>query len=35
MEYMGKRFRRCRALFQAGEERHFRIDRMLEVRPAE
>jgi ATP-dependent exoDNAse (exonuclease V) alpha subunit len=32
MEYMGKRFEGVRAYcFKRGEERHFRIDRMLEV----
>jgi hypothetical protein len=36
MEYMGKRFEGVRAYcFKRGEERHFRIDRMLEVTPAE
>ncbi|OGD28811.1 MAG: AAA family ATPase [Candidatus Aminicenantes bacterium RBG_13_63_10] len=36
MEYMGKRFEGVRAhCFKRGEERHFRIDRMLEVTPAE
>ena len=34
MEYMGKQFEGVRAYcFKRGEERHFRIDRMLEVRP--
>jgi energy-coupling factor transporter ATP-binding protein EcfA2 len=36
MEYMGKPFEGVRAhCFKRGEERNFRIDRMLEVRPAE
>jgi len=36
MEYMGKRFEGVRAhCFKRGEERHFRIDRMLEVKPAD
>jgi ATP-dependent DNA helicase PIF1 len=36
MEYMGKRFEGVRAhCFKRGEERHFRIDRMLEVNSAE
>jgi predicted DNA-binding transcriptional regulator YafY len=36
MEYMGKRFEGVRAYcFKRGEERNFRIDRMLEVRAAE
>jgi hypothetical protein len=35
MEYMGKRFEGVRAhCFKRDEERHFRIDRMLEVKPA-
>jgi predicted DNA-binding transcriptional regulator YafY len=34
MEYMGKSFEGVRAhCFKRGEERNFRIDRMLEVRP--
>jgi ATP-dependent DNA helicase PIF1 len=36
MEFMGKKFEGVRAhCFTRGEERHFRIDRMLEVKPAE
>jgi ATP-dependent DNA helicase PIF1 len=36
MEYMGKRFEGVRAhCFKRGEERNFRIDRMLEVRKVE
>jgi hypothetical protein len=36
MECMGKKFEGVRAhCFKRGEERHFRIDRMLEVRPVE
>ncbi len=36
MEFMGKQFEGVRAhCFKRGEERNFRIDRMLEVRPAE
>jgi hypothetical protein len=36
MEYMGKEFEGVRAhCFKRGEERNFRIDRMLEVRKAE
>jgi ATP-dependent exoDNAse (exonuclease V) alpha subunit len=36
MEYMGKRFEGVRAhCFKRGEERNFRIDRMLDVRPVE
>ncbi len=35
MEYMGKEFEGVRAYcFKRGEERNFRIDRMLEVKPA-